>query len=84
MIATQVQQMKMFNAQFEKEMRGEGRKNRKLVEKVFHAHTSLRRGYLSPLKSSIKEIKQNDFLCSHFLEILLFQTNYLEIAGCAV
>ena len=26
--------MKMFNAQFEKEMRAEGRKNRKMVEKV--------------------------------------------------
>ena len=35
MIVAQVQQMKMFNAQLEKEMRAEGRKNRKLVEKVF-------------------------------------------------
>ena len=31
---TQVQQMKMFNAQFEKEMSAEGRKNRKVMEKV--------------------------------------------------
>ena len=34
--------------------------------------------WLSPLKSCIKEIKQNAFLCSHFLEISLFQTKYLE------
>ena len=33
---------------------------------------------LSPLKSCIKEIEQNAFLCSHFLEISLFQTKYLE------
>ena len=33
-IVTQVQQMKMFNAQFEKEMSAEGRKNRKVMEKV--------------------------------------------------
>ena len=33
-IVTQVQQMKMFNAQFEKEMSAEGRKNRKMMEKV--------------------------------------------------
>ena len=33
-IVTQVQQMKMFNAQFEKEMSAEGRKNRKMIEKV--------------------------------------------------
>ena len=34
MIVAQVQQMKMFNAQFEKEMSAEGRKNRKVMEKV--------------------------------------------------
>ena len=30
--------------------------------------------WLSPLKSCIRKIWQNDFLCSHFLEISLFQT----------
>ena len=35
--------------------------------------------WLSPLKSCIKEIYQNAFLCSHFLDISLFQTEYLEI-----
>ena len=34
MIAMQMQQIKLFNAQFEKEMRAEGRKNRKMLEKV--------------------------------------------------
>ena len=34
---------------------------------------------LSPLKSCIKEIKQNAFFRSHFLEISLFQTNYLAV-----
>ena len=33
---------------------------------------------LSPLKSCIKEIEQSAFFCSHFLEISLFQTKYLE------
>ena len=39
---------------------------------------------LSPLKTCIKEIEQNAFLCSHFLEISLFQTKYLEIVLCPV
>ena len=34
---------------------------------------------LSPLKSCIKEIKQNRILHSHFLELTLFQTKYFEI-----
>ena len=33
-IVTQVQQMKMFNAQFEKEISAEARKNRKMMETV--------------------------------------------------
>ena len=40
--------------------------------------------WLSPLKSCIKEIKQNLILHSHFLEFTLFQTKYLEIILCPV
>ena len=41
-------------------------------------------GYRSPLKSSIKEIMQNLILHSHFLEIALFQKEFLEIVLCLV
>ena len=41
-------------------------------------------GYPSPLKSCIKEIKQNLILHSHFLELPLFQITYLEIILCPV
>ena len=38
---TQVQQMKMFNAQFEKEISAEARKNRKMMEKVTSSNMML-------------------------------------------
>ena len=40
--------------------------------------------WLSPLKCCIKEIKQNLIIHSHFLELALFQTKYLEIILCPV
>ena len=54
MIVAQVQQMKMFNAQFEKEMRVEGRKNRKMVEKVMCLMLMLM--FLPPLLIILKKI----------------------------
>ena len=39
---------------------------------------------LSPLKRCIREILQNDFHCSHFFEISLFQTKYLAVVICSV
>ena len=45
---------------------------------IFDDHRQQCTMWLSPLKSCIKEIWQNYFLCSHFLDISLFQT---EIFG---
>ena len=62
MIVAQVQQMKMFNAQLEKEMRAEGRKNRKLVEKVFMP-IQMMREYKDNSDTNADGYNANQYLC---------------------
>ena len=70
-IVTQVQQMKMFNAQFEKEISAEARKNRKIMEKVTSSNMMLMLSLLMISKIILRLLqdpggRKSDPLETHF------------------